>query len=98
MRVLSTMTKVTRISPISLLMATVTLLAACAGEETEPKDWALACQTMKCICEEPDPGITETPERAVVLWADNGDAYCPEGYKLRSAKPEDSEFLRKHGG
>ena len=92
------MTKVNQISSVSLLIVMFILLAACAREETEPRDWALACQTMKCICEEPDPGMTETPERAVVLWANNGDAYCPEGYKLRDAKPKDNEFLKKHGG
>lgn len=83
---------------MTVLVALAFMLAACAEEHKAFKDPALACQTMKCICVEPDPEMLETPERAAVRWAENGDAYCPDGFELRSATPEDNEFLRKHGG
>jgi len=80
------------------LVAMVVLLAACARDDTELKDPALACQTMKCVCVEPDSELLEAPEKALVLWAENGDAYCPEGFELRRATPKDNEFLKKYGG
>ena len=95
------MTRASRIGPpmvMAGLLAMIVGLAACAREKTGLKDAALACQTMKCVCEEPDAGMFETPERALVLWSVDGDAYCPEGFELRSAKPRDNEFLKKYGG
>jgi hypothetical protein len=83
---------------MTVLAALALMLAACAEEHKALKNPALACQTMECICVEPQPPILDDPEMAVVLWAENGDAYCPEGFELRSATPEESEFLRKHGG
>jgi len=80
------------------LMAMVVLLAACARDRTELKEPALACQTMKCVCVQPDSEMLDAPEKALVLWAENGDAYCPDGFELRRATPKDNEFLKKYGG
>ena len=80
------------------LVAMVVLLVACARDDTELKEPALACQTIKCVCVEPDSELLEAPEKALVLWAENGDAYCPEGFELHRATPKDNEFLKKYGG
>jgi len=84
--------------PAACLMAVVVLSAACAQEDTKLKDPELACQTMKCICVEPDHTTSETPKKALVLWAENGDAHCPEGLELRRAAPKDNDFLKRYGG
>ena len=58
----------------------------------------LACQTIACICEATESDMLEKPAKSEVLWRENGDAYCPEGFALRRAEPEDEQFLEKHGG
>jgi hypothetical protein len=83
---------------MACLTTMIVLFAACSRDDTSLKSPELACQTMACICVAPDPPMLETPEKALVLWAENGDAYCPEGFELRSATPKDNEFLKKYGG
>ena len=82
----------------AFFFAAISILSACAREDSRLKQPELACQFMKCVCEEPDPEVLDTPERVAVLWAENGDAYCPEGFELRNANPKDSEFVIQHGG
>ncbi len=43
----------------------------------------LVCQLSECICEQPRASILDDAVTADVLWADNGDAYCLEGFELR---------------
>ena len=80
------------------LAAIFLLTSACASEEAPPGEAALACQFTKCVCVQSRHGLFDKPERALVLWTDNGDAYCPEGFDLRRATPADNEFLIMHGG
>jgi hypothetical protein len=64
-------------------------LAGCAREPIPGME--LKCQTTKCVClastlEFPaKPGLQTVP----IVWQDNGNASCPEGYVLREA-PEDT--------
>jgi hypothetical protein len=64
-------------------------LAGCAREPIPGME--LKCQTTKCVClastlEFPaKPGVDSVP----IVWQDNGNASCPEGYVLREA-PEDT--------
>ncbi len=63
-------------------------LAGCAREPFPGME--LKCQTTKCVCVATavkfpiKPGLNTVP----IVWQDNGDASCPEGYVLRQA-PKD---------
>lgn len=58
-------------------------MAACAADETAEGDMSLTCQLNKCICAPPPRAFLATKPPEPVLWKDNGDAYCPEGYQLK---------------
>lgn len=81
--------------PISVLIVS---LAGCASGDRGISNPALACQTTKCICVQSDPGIFKKPETSAILWRENGDAYCPEGFDARRANRDDDPFLEAHGG
>lgn len=63
-------------------------LAGCARDPIP--GMALKCQMTKCACVATavtfpaKPG----PDAVPIVWQDNGDASCPEGYVLREA-PKD---------
>jgi hypothetical protein len=71
--------------PLLLLAMISTLLAACAENEKSKADLALACQLNTCICAGPDKLFVKKADPEPVLWKENGDAYCPEGLKLKLA-------------
>ena len=43
----------------------------------------LACQTSECECINDSKGIFYAPEKAPLIWEENGKAACPAGYKLK---------------
>lgn len=63
-----------------LLAGLPLLLAACAGDRKGDPNLAVACALKPCECT-PEGAFGGDP--APVLWRENGDAYCPEGYALR---------------
>ena len=72
---------------LTLAALGLALLAACA-ERTEDRqvDMALACQLNKCVCAEPDRIFLAEKDPEPVLWKENGDAYCSEGFELKLAE------------
>ena len=65
----------------------VTALAALAACEAPPKEGAGnladACQLKPCSCVEQEVGLFSSPDTKPPLWKQSGEAYCPEGYRLR---------------
>lgn len=73
------------VPPLLIALAIPALLAGCA--QPAPDDnggLAHACQLKACICAE-DRGSIFNPKTEELLWRDNGDAYCPEGFHLEEA-------------
>jgi len=72
----------------SLILSAIILplLAACAAPEKKNVNLSLACQLNKCVCAGPDKLFLKRDEPSPVLWRENGDAYCPEGLRLRLAE------------
>jgi hypothetical protein len=68
------------------LVLVAMVMAGCAAEETAETDLRLTCQLNKCICASPPRAFLAPEPDKPVLWKDNGDAYCPEGYQLKLAK------------
>ena len=73
------------------LVWTALLGIALAGCAREPiPDMELKCQTTRCVCLATTfkfpirPGLDTVP----IVWEDNGNASCPEGYVLRES-PKD---------
>lgn len=64
-------------------------LAACAQASPSQEALALACQTRDCICVEVTQTIFESGDTAPVLWKQNGDAYCQDGYRLQLVTDDD---------
>ena len=62
------------------------MVAACAADETAETDMRLTCQLSKCICAPPPRLFEERGKNKPLLWKENGDAYCPEGYQLELIK------------
>ena len=69
--------------PLFPMAMILTLLAACADYEEEKADLPLTCQLSKCICAGPDKVFVAEDEPEPVLWRENGDAYCPDGFELK---------------
>lgn len=70
-----------------LPFALVPLLATACAERTSPQtDMRLTCQLSKCVCAAPQRAFLASEPPHPVLWMDNGDAYCPDGYQLKLAK------------
>ena len=73
-----------RALPAGLLV----LLAACEGDRKGDPNLAVACALRACECV-PESSLFASGEAEAVLWQENGDAYCREGYALRLAsEPE----------
>ncbi len=71
-----------------LLASSLALLAACEGDRKGDPNLAVACALRACECV-PDRGLFAGRKAEAVLWQQNGDAYCREGYALRLAsEPE----------
>jgi hypothetical protein len=72
---------------VLILLAMIQLLpAACAGREEAKADLTLACQLAKCVCTGADRLFFKRDVPQPVLWTDDGDAFCPEGFELNLAK------------
>ncbi len=72
--------------PLFLMAMVLTLLAACAEREESKVDLTLACQLSKCICAGPEKLFLQEDEPEPVLWREDGDAYCPDGFELKLAE------------
>lgn len=58
-------------------------LLACSASQNADVPMQHACQFKACVCTEADAPLLVAGEEVEVQWReDNGDAYCPEGYKL----------------
>ena len=71
---------------VAVSMAVLAALCACTRDTIRGLE--LRCQTTKCVCIKQVVSFPEVPggDRTEVLWRDNGDAYCPDGYVLRLEK------------
>ena len=56
---------------------------------------AYTCQTTKCVCEAEKVALFRKPETVPVLWAQTGEAYCPENFVLQIADEELRRKLKK---
>lgn len=84
-----------------LLAALPLLLAACADDRKGDPKLAVACALKPCECA--PEGAFDGGGPVPVLWRDNGDAYCNEGYALRLADtseyaPRETPNNRQPGG
>lgn len=77
-----------------ILGAATAALAGCA-KQSEPFNMAYTCQTTKCVCEAEKVALFRKPETVPVLWAQSGEAYCPENYVLQIADQELRRKLKK---
>jgi hypothetical protein len=77
-----------------LFVAAVAALAGCTTQ-SEPFNMAYTCQTTKCICEATKVKLFRKPETVPVLWAQTGEAYCPENFVLQIADEELRRKLKK---
>jgi hypothetical protein len=70
------------------LLALVTV-HGCASSNPRGSSDALAgaCQVRKCVCGPEGWSAFMAGGSVPVLWRENGDAYCPEGYELHPAGP-----------
>ena len=58
-------------------------LAACGGGGVEGKlDMALSCQLKSCLCVSETSAVFFAHKTKPVLWRQNGDAYCEQGFEL----------------
>lgn len=65
-------------------IAIAAILAGCTGapaQEGQP-ELAKACAVRACECVSRTTPIFRERERAPLQWRQNGDAYCPDGFKL----------------
>ncbi len=62
--------------------AAVILVVGCQTPTHE--SLALRCQFTECACALQKAPAIKKPTAAPVLWKDNGDAYCVEGYVLQT--------------
>ncbi len=69
-------------------IAVIAILAAplggCASKPGGGGILAHACQTRSCTCEAQEAEPFRRRATTEVLWRVNGDAYCPEGFVLKS--------------
>ena len=84
-----------------LLAGLPLLLAACADDRKGDPKLAVACALKPCECA--PEGAFDGGDPLPVLWRDNGDAYCREGYALRLADtnkyaPRETPKNRQPGG
>jgi hypothetical protein len=71
-----------------VLLLAVPALYGCIGSEVRRSDDRLAgaCQVRRCLCG-PEGWSSFMASGVEVLWRENGDAYCPEGYTLHVVEP-----------
>ncbi len=73
---------------VLLLLASVAVHGcATAGPSTSSDALAGACQVRKCACGPEGWSPFMAGGSAPVLWRENGDAYCPQGYELHLVEP-----------
>jgi len=64
------------------ISAAVVLVVGCQTPARE--SLASKCQFTECVCTLQKASVINKPTGAPVLWKDNGDAYCAEGYVVQS--------------
>lgn len=70
--------------PVTVILAAVT--AGCAlAQSTETGSLAGACQFRPCECVRAGASLSPFAEVKPVEWLINGDATCPDGFRLRLA-------------
>lgn len=67
-----------------LFACIVALLAGACTRSPDPQ-LALACQMRPCVCLSGKAGLLGPGKSTEVLFKQNGDAYCPKGYVLRTS-------------
>lgn len=60
------------------------LIAACGIVLNEEAELHLICQTHPCTCLSRTVVPFDKRASTEVLWRQNGDAYCPDGFVLRT--------------
>lgn len=68
-----------------VLFACVAAFLAGACTRSHDPQLALACQMRPCICLSEKAGVLGPGKSTEVLFKQNGDAYCPKGYVLRTS-------------
>ena len=83
-------------SLLPLLLA-LSALAGCAGESKNEPNLEVACALTECVCISGAGGFfernfdDESTSTTAVLWTEQGNAYCPEGFSLQHLDEEKKE-------
>ncbi|MEM7224707.1 MAG: hypothetical protein AAF495_17145 [Pseudomonadota bacterium] len=84
--------------PILFICAIAGLgLSACQQPETQGS-LELACQVKACSCIGPRTSIVGAPQVQEVLWKQNGEAYCAEGFRLEPDDSKSKKWTTNYGG
>jgi len=68
-----------------MAMSLLTLSGCSLGMSVESGSLAGACQFQPCECVGSGGALGFGGERASIVWRENGDATCPDGFRLRLA-------------
>ena len=74
--------------PAFVLLFAAAAVSACSSKGSHAEDrLAGACQVRKCACGPEGWSPFMAGGNVPVLWRENGDAYCPDGYVLHLIEP-----------
>ena len=73
---------------LALVLVAVSMCGCTAPEGRGSNErLAGACQVRRCVCGPEGWSSFMASGGVQVLWRENGDAYCPPGYKLNVVEP-----------
>jgi hypothetical protein len=72
-----------------VLAVWLTVIWGCEERYEKYSNLRLACQLTECVCKRQKKSIFDDSPPEAVLWAKNGDAYCPEGSFLSRVEKDD---------
>ena len=83
----------------TMIIGAILLAGLGACQQPQPEaSLELACQVKACSCIGARESIIGAPNVQEVLWKENGEAYCAEGYRLESAGSKSKDWLKNYGG
>ena len=71
-----------------LIAGLLAALTGCGSDREGDPSLRVACAVRSCECV-PKGGLFKSSSAEAVLWQQNGDAYCREGYALRLSDEEE---------
>ena len=84
---------------LSTVIFAALMLGLGACQQPEPAaELAIGCQVKGCSCVGARSSFFGPPETHEVLWRDNGEAYCPDGFRLEPNESESKSWITNYGG